>query len=134
MDLNALSIKLAETEIEGSRFESLVITGEQDVLQVIVEDNNELPIFVTRTDEQILCISYLFESSEVDPERIAELNATLLQLNIPVPLSAFALIDGRYSIFGALSVNSTFDDIAHEIATLADNAVDALDALEEFLV
>lgn len=134
MDLNALSIKLAETEIEGSRFESLVITGEQDVLQVIVEDNNELPIFVTRTDEQILCISYLFESSEVDPERIAELNAMLLQLNIPVPLSAFALIDGRYSIFGALSVNSTFDDIAHEIATLADNAVDALDALEEFLV
>lgn len=134
MDLKALSIKLAEAEIEGSRFESLVITGEQDVLQVIVEDNNELPIFVTRTDEQILCISYLFESSEVDPERIAELNATLLQLNIPVPLSAFALIDGRYSIFGALSVNSTFDDIAHEIATLADNAVDALDALEEFLV
>jgi uncharacterized protein YjfI (DUF2170 family) len=134
MDLKALSIKLAEAEIEGSRFESLVITGEQDVLQVVVEDNNELPIFVTRTDEQILCISYLFEASEVDQDRIAELNATLLQLNIPVPLSAFALIDGRYSIFGALSVNSTFDDIAHEIATLADNAVDALEALEEFLV
>lgn len=134
MDLKALSIKLAETEIEGSRFESLVISGEQDVLQVIVEDNSELPIFVTRTDEQILCISYLFEASEVDSARVAELNATLLQLNIPVPLSAFALIDGRYSIFGALSVNSTFDDIAHEIATLADNAVDALEALEEFLI
>lgn len=134
MDLKALSIKLAETEIEGSRFESLVISGEQDVLQVIVEDNSELPIFVTRTDEQILCISYLFEASEVAAEKVAELNSTLLQLNIPVPLSSFALIDGRYSIFGALSVNSTFDDIAHEIATLADNAVDALEALEEFLI
>ena len=133
MDLQELSIKLADHQHEGMGFESFLITGEQDVLQVVVEGADELPIFITVTDEQMLCISYLFGKSELKPAVTEELNATLLQLNVPMPLSSFAVIDDKYSIFGALSVNSSFDDIAHEIVTLADNAIDALETLEEFL-
>lgn len=135
MELNELSIKLASFETEGVSFESFLIAnpGEQDVLQVIVEGNDELPIFVTQTQEQLLCISYLFGDDEVKPELRDELNETLLRLNVPIPLSAFAKIDDKYAIFGALSVNSSFDDITHELVTLADNAIDALEAVTVYL-
>ncbi len=135
MELNELSIKLASFETEGVSFESFLITneGEQDVLQVIVDGNDELPIFVTQTEEQLLCISYLFAEDEVQADMRNELNETLLRLNVPIPLSAFAKIDDKYAIFGALSVNSSFDDITHELVTLADNAIDALEAVTIYL-
>lgn len=135
MELNELSIKLASFETEGVSFESFLIAnqGEQDVLQVIVDGNDELPIFVTQTEEQLLCISYLFAEDEVQADVRNELNETLLRLNVPIPLSAFAKIDDKYAIFGALSVNSSFDDITHELVTLADNAIDALEAVTIYL-
>lgn len=135
MELNELSIKLASFETEGVSFESFLIAnqGEQDVLQVIVDGNDELPIFVTQTEEQLLCISYLFAEDEVQAGMRNELNETLLRLNVPIPLSAFAKIDDKYAIFGALSVNSSFDDITHELVTLADNAIDALEAVTIYL-
>lgn len=133
MDLQELSIKLASHEHEGAGFESLLISGEQDVLQVVVEGFDELPIFVTVTEEQMLCISYLFGKDELKQGVADELNDTLLKLNVPMPLSSFAIIDDKYSIFGSLSVNSSFEDIAHELVTLADNAIDALETIEEYL-
>ena len=135
MELNELSIKLASFETEGANFESFLITnqGEQEVLQVIVDGNDELPIFVTQTQEQLLCISYLFDESEVKADLRHELNEALLRLNVPIPLSAFAKIDHQYAIFGALAVTSSFDEITHELVTLADNAIDALDAVSTYL-
>ncbi|MCJ8268724.1 MAG: YjfI family protein [Psychrosphaera sp.] len=133
MDLQELSIKLADHQTEGTGFESFLISGDNDVLQVIVEGFDELPIFVTVTDEQMLCISYLFNENELKDGVSDQLNSTLLKLNVPMPLSSFAIIEDKYSIFGSLSVNSSFDDIAHELVTLADNAIDALEAIEEFL-
>ncbi|WP_404341593.1 YjfI family protein [Pseudoalteromonas mariniglutinosa] len=135
MELNELSIKLASFETEGVSFESFLIAnpGEQDVLQVIVDGNDELPIFVTQTQEQLLCISYLFAEDEVKAEMRHELNETLLRLNVPIPLSAFAKIDDKYAIFGALAVSSSFDEITHELVTLADNAIDALEAVTIYL-
>ncbi len=133
MDLQELTLKLAEFQTEGSGFESFIIPGDQDVLQVIVDGNDDLPIYVTKTEEQILCICYLFGQAEVKSALTAELNETLLRLNVPVPLSSFAIIDDKYSIFGALSVNSSFDDITHELVALADNAEEALEAVEDYL-
>ena len=133
MDLQELSYQLAEHQHEGTGFESFLITGEQNVLQVVVEGFDEMPIFITVTDEQMLCISYLFDKSELKDGVADELNALLLQLNVPMPLSSFAVIEDKYSIFGALSVNSSFADIAHELVTLADNAIDALETIEEYL-
>ncbi|QZO12097.1 DUF2170 family protein [Pseudoalteromonas piscicida] len=135
MELNELSIKLASFETEGANFESFLIAneGEQDVLQVIVDGNDELPIFVTQTEEQLVCISYLFKENEVKPELLNELNEALLKLNVPIPLSAFAKIDEQYAIFGALAVSSSIDEITHELITLADNAIEALDAVTVYL-
>ncbi|PAY01160.1 hypothetical protein CKO50_11665 [Pseudoalteromonas sp. HM-SA03] len=135
MELNELSIKLASFETEGANFESFLIAneGEQDVLQVIVDGNDELPIFVTQTEEQLVCISYLFKESEVKPELLNELNEALLKLNVPIPLSAFAKIDEQYAIFGALAVSSSIDEITHELVTLADNAIEALEAVTVYL-
>jgi uncharacterized protein YjfI (DUF2170 family) len=135
MDLNELALQLSKQEADGASFESFFInrTG-QDVLQVIVDGNDELPIFVTQTDEQVLCICYLFEEQEVKAELRAELNDTLLRLNVPMPLSAFAKIDNKVAIFGALSTNCTFEQLSHEIVTLSGNAIDALEAVSEYFV
>ena len=63
----------------------------------------------------------------------AEMLEEMLELNIPIPLSSFAKIGDRYVIFGALAVDSSIEDICHEIITLSENAVEAISALEEFL-
>ena len=94
----------------------------------------ELPSFVSVTDTQILCITYLFTEDEVKPESRTELLEEMLELNIPMPLSSFAKLGDRYVVFGALAVNSDIEDICHEIITLTENAVESIDALEEFLV
>ena len=133
MNLRDLAIELSEKVVDGLSFETLLIDGEQEVLQVAVEDIEELPVFVTVTDEQILCISYLFEQNEVKSESIAEMNEMMLRVNVPMPLSAFALIDNRYALFGSLASTSSFEEVAHEIAVLATNAADALESIEEFL-
>ena len=133
MELTELAIKLAEHDHEGASFETLVIEGEQPVLQVIVDKFDELPIYLTFTEEQIICICYLFKKDEVKSSEVAGLNETLLKLNVPVPLSSFAIVDDQYTIFGALSTSSSFDDVAHELVTLADNAADALESVEAYL-
>ena len=81
----------------------------------------------------MLCITYLFTEEEVKPEKRAEMLEEMLELNIPIPLSAFAKIGDRYVIFGAMAVNSSLEEISHELVTLSENAVEAITALEEFL-
>jgi len=61
------------------------------------------------------------------------MSETLLDLNPSVPLSSFGRIGERTVLFGALGRDSHVDDVAREIAVLSDNALDALDALSEFL-
>jgi len=132
MDLQELSIKLADYECDGMEFECFLMA--EDVIQVVVDGNSELPIFVTMTEHQILCITYLFDQKELKEGVKGELNETLLTLNVPIPLSAFAVVDQKYAIYGSLSTSSAFDDVAHELVTLADNAIDAIETLEEFLL
>ena len=50
-----------------------------------------------------------------------------------MPLSSFGRVDGRYVLTGALGRDAGVEDIAREVAVLSDNALDALDALSEFL-
>ena len=134
MNIQDLAIRLSDVKsVEGFSFDCQPIPGEVEVLQVTVSDYDELPSYVSITDTQLLCITYLFTEDEVKPEMKAELMEEMLELNIPIPLSAFAKIGDRYVIFGAMSVNSTLDEITHELVTLSENAVEAITALEEFL-
>jgi len=109
------------------------IPGEVPVIQISIEGREELPIFVTCSDSQILCMCYLWTDQEVIPERRTDLLETLLDLNPSVPLSSFGRIGNRYVLFGALARDARAEDIAKDIAALSDNALDALDALSEFL-
>ncbi len=110
------------------------IPGAVTVLQVSIEGREELPIFLTGSEHQILCICYLWDEAQVRPERRTELLETLLDLNPSVPLSDFGRVGERYVLIGALRREAAVQDVAKELAVLSDNALDALDALAEFLI
>lgn len=130
--LKSLDVLTAEA-MGGAMVQLQPIPGDVPVVQVAIDGRQELPIFVTSTDSQILCICYLWSDDEVLPERRAELLQTLLDLNPSVPLSAFGRVGNRFVLIGALSNDARVEDIAHEVAVLSDNALDALTALQEFL-
>jgi uncharacterized protein YjfI (DUF2170 family) len=104
-----------------------------EVLQIIVEDREELPIFVSASEEQILCIAYLFKEDEVKKDALHELNRAMLQADITMPLSAFALVEDQYVIYGALSVNSSLEDIVHELEVLSSNTLEAIEVMSNYL-
>jgi len=131
--LKELAIRLSDAQWEGQSFNCLPMPGVQEVLQVTLSDQDEIPLYITITETQILCIAYLFKKDEIKNEMVDELNEQCLQLNIPMPLSAFAKIDSQYILFGALSTTSSFEDIQKELLTLGENATDALEALEDYL-
>ena len=134
MEIPDLAIRRSDLQsLDGYQFECQPIPGEVDVLQVTVGDFEELPSYVSITDTQVLCITWLFTEDEVKPETRADMMEEMLELNIPIPLSAFAKIGDRYVIFGALSIDSSIEDICHELITLSENAVEAISVLEEFL-
>ena len=64
---------LADNSQTGMTFDCQPISGEIDVLQITVLGREELPIFVSVTDDQILCITYLWGIEEVKPDLILSL-------------------------------------------------------------
>lgn len=135
MNTRDLALRISDfSSFEGYQFDCQPIPGDTEVLQIALTDYEELPAFVSVTDTQILCITYLFTEDEVKSGAKAEMMEEMLELNIPMPLSSFSKLGDRYVIFGALAISSSIEDICHEIITLTENAVEAIDALEEFLV
>ncbi|MCH2055762.1 MAG: YjfI family protein [Thalassotalea sp.] len=125
---------LADNSETGMVFDCQPITGDVDVLQITVEGREELPIFVSVTDDQILCITYLWGSDEVKQDKVDDMHTAMLEMSIPMPLSSFSKIGDKYVIFGALSIGSTFDDIEHELAVLSNNAIEIIDDMSDYLV
>lgn len=125
---------LADNSDTGMEFDCQPISGEVDVLQISIVGREEIPIFVSVTDDQILAISYLWGAEEVQKERVSSMHESMLEMNIPMPLSSFSKIGDKYVIFGALSINSTYDDIEHELAVLSNNALEVIDDMSEFLI
>ncbi|MCK5296439.1 MAG: DUF2170 family protein [Alphaproteobacteria bacterium] len=134
MDINKLAEQLVAQGKEDDIFSFKVqpIHGDVEVLKVTVEDREELPVFLSIADTQILCISYLFKKDEIISSETASMNEAMLSMNVQMPLSSFAMIDEQYVVFGALSVNSTIDDIVHEIEMLSDNTLEALEAMKAY--
>ena len=134
MNSEDLAVRISDLDnFDGYQLECQPIPGEIDVLQITVGDFDELPTYVSVTDTQILCVTYLFTEDEVKPESRSDMLEEMLELNIPLPLSSFAKIGDRYVIFGSLSNTSGIEDICLEIITLTENAVEAITALEDFL-
>ena len=119
---------------EGVVFDCQPISGEVDVLQVTIIDREELPIFISVTDDQILCVTYLWGDDEVRAEKVSLMHESMLEMNIPMPLSSFSKIANKYVIFGALSISASLKDIEHEIVVLNNNAIEIIDDMSEFLI
>lgn len=124
---------LVGARLGGVSVELQPIAGEVPVIQVVIDGRNELPIFITASDAQILCICYLWTESEVAPAKRAMLLEAMLDLNVSIPLSSFGKVDDRYVLFGALAADARMEDIALDVAALSDNALDALEALSDYL-
>lgn len=136
INLKTLSKDLSEKGNNAERgfpFQINPIPGEVEVLQILVEDREELPIFVSISEEQILCIAYLFKKNEVKSDKINEMNHAMLAASISMPLSSFALVDDQYVIYGALSINSSSEEIVHEIEVLSSNTIEAIEAMSDYL-
>ena len=125
--------QLTSHRLGGAAVQLHPIPGTVEVIQVCIERRDELPIYVTGSDSQLLCMCYLWTEQDVRPERRTELLETLLDLNPSVPLSSFGRIGQHYVLLGALSRQARAEDVAEDVAMLSDNALDALDAMSEFL-
>lgn len=124
---------LVGARLGGAMVSLQPIPGSVPVIQVVIAGREELPIFVTASEDQTLCICYLWTEAEVVPATRTELLEALLDLNLSIPLSSFGRVDDRYVLFGALAHDARVEDIAHDIVALSDNALDALDALSPYL-
>lgn len=115
------------------RFDVQPIPGVVEVLQILMEDYDELPIFLSVADTQILCISYLWKENDIQPGKKAEMMEEMLEMNIPMPLSSFAKIGDQYVIFGALSTKASTDDIIYELEMLTNNTLAVIKEMAEYL-
>jgi len=118
---------------EGCSFNCAPISGDIDVLQVNIFGREEVPVFLSISDNQILCIAYLWGEDEVKEGQKAKMLETMLEMNIPMLLSSFAKVGDKYVIFGALSITSSLADIELEIVTLSDNSIDVISEMHFYL-
>jgi uncharacterized protein YjfI (DUF2170 family) len=120
--------------LNGLDYEFNPINADVEVVQVIFKDREELPIYLTQSESQMICICYLWSDSEIIPDKRTELLELMMDMNIPIPLSSFGRIGSRYTIFGALSLNSSAESVAKELTVLSDNSLDAIEAMSEYLI
>jgi uncharacterized protein YjfI (DUF2170 family) len=128
MDLNMLRESLNGLTTENG-FHLSASESDGDVVEIVVEDREEFPIVVSTDEEQVLCLTYLFDDSQVKADSRTEMLSTMLEMNVPLPLSSFGKVGARYVIFGALAANCTVQDVITEIEVLSDNTLEAIEAV-----
>jgi len=134
--LDKVQAALADyTTEEGSRFSVTATVNEEfSMLTIIREDIEEFAILATASDSQLLFNVALFDKGQIIDGQIPALHKMMLELNMAMPLSSFALTGANYSIFGAMSVDSDANQIQEEILVLSENIMDALEVCENFLI
>ena len=128
----ALARQLGSVGVSGTLLPSDDVDG-VPVMRIVIEGQEELPVFVTASPSQVLCICYLWTEAEIKPERRAEMMEAMMDLNIAIPLSNFGRIGTHYVIFGSLAHDAHVESIASDVAMVADNALEALEVFTEFL-
>ena len=134
MNLADFAISLSQHRTSaGYTFECQCIDGDVEVLQIEMGGFDGFPVYITKTDFQIICIIYLWSEGEIIEESRVEMLEMMLDTSISIPLSSYARVGDRYVLFGALSVTSDFDKLVEEVVTLNENALDVVSAMEDFL-
>ena len=133
-----MDIKLLRETLDGFTSENGFAfaaedAGAEDAIEITVEDRQEFPIIVTADDEQILCLTYLWSEDQVKKDGRMAMMATLLEMNVPLPLSSFGKIGDRYVVFGALAANAAVEDVVTELEVLSDNTLEAIEIASPFL-
>ena len=132
MTLDDLAFRLNEySGDEGTTFDAFVT--ERGILEVVCSNDDEFPIHVTMTETQLLSVTPLFSTSEVQPDKHGELNDAFLRLSPAVPLSSIGLQGDTYILFGAMALSTRLEVIAHELEVQAENTIDVLEAVEHLL-
>ena len=132
MTLDELSYRLnGYTGEEGTTFDALVT--DDGILEVVCSNNDEFPIHLTQTETQLLSVTALFTTAEVQPGKQEEVNEAFLRLSPAVPLSSIGLQGSTYILFGAMALSTRFEVIAHELEVQAENTVDVLEVVEHLL-
>lgn len=133
MDTQSLTLALGDATHAGRTFDVLPVAGDEPVLQVTVSGAEETPVYITVTDTQILCLAYLFDKQELNPEQLNDLHENMLRISVPMPLSALGKTGDHYVVYGALAPTSGTAEIMQELVTLAENAIDLLQTFEDYL-
>lgn len=101
---------------------------------IIMNDYGDLRFNVLFTSRQIIIETIICPLSTIQQQDL--FNAFILRHQKLLPLSSVAISrlknDEYYVAFGALSLNSSLEDVVLEIATLAANALDLAELIEQY--
>lgn len=114
---------------------NIAIHNTDESLIIKMRDYGDLQLHLLLTTRQIIVETYICPLSTIP--RQAELNHFLLRHQKILPLTSVGISqvqnEDYYIAFGALSLNSTLEDIALEIATLAENALDIAEVMDDYI-
>jgi hypothetical protein len=113
-----------------------LIDGADPTIHIVVDEDGELDVTMAVSGEQIFVSVPLVTADDVAD--VHGLNDACLRLNPINPLSNLGIVrqpDGSdlYIVFGELSARSPVLNVLEEIRVLADNALDAAEAIAPFL-
>lgn len=101
---------------------------------IIMNDYGDSRLNVLFTSRQIIIETIICPLSAIQRQDL--FNAFILRHQKLLPLSSVAISrlknDEYYVAFGALSLNSSLEDVVLEIATLAANALDLAELIEQY--
>lgn len=126
-----------------------LITGNEPIIHIIMQDYGDLPVFVSVQGEQIIAETVLCTVDEIND--IAGFNDIVLRTHKFLPLSTISLdtlsfelqkgeserpnerIDA-YQMFGSVSSQASLGDIVIEIQMLCHNVMQALEIYSSFFI
>ncbi|WP_410688553.1 YjfI family protein [Citrobacter europaeus] len=110
------------------------IEYDEQSLIVKMNDYGDLPLNIVFTSRQIIIETVICPVSSIHQQD--EFNIFLLRNQKLLPLSSVGISrvqqDEYYVAFGALSLNSSLNDVLLEMTTLADNALGLAEITEEY--
>lgn len=120
--------------LQNCNYLKIEIINNQNSLIIKMNDYGDLQLSVLFTSRQMIIETLICPINCIDNQ--AEFNIFLLRNQKILPLSSVGISciqdEEYYVVFGALSLNSSLDDIVLEIRTLVENALDLAEVTEEY--
>lgn len=120
--------------LQTSNGMNIDLIDNDNALIIKMNDYGDLQLSVLFTSRQIVIETLICPVSRIPNQ--AEFNVFLLRNQKILPLSSVGLShvqnEEYYVVFGALSLQSSLEDIVLEISTLVENALDLAEVTEEY--